>query len=126
MSCAIQIFGTWIQPVRSSTSVSTTHAVKLYAGEGPTPAPLYLPGGLGGEYEPTADSVPSAASATATASTNDMARFESSAANTLPCANTTLSGSVPRVSATAPAMVTRSRSAACTAALPAMMVTRLE
>ena len=49
MSCAIQIFGTWIQPVRSSTSVSTTQALKLYAGDGPTPAPLYLPGGLGGE-----------------------------------------------------------------------------
>jgi hypothetical protein len=28
-TCAIQIYGTWIQPVRSSTSASTTHAVKL-------------------------------------------------------------------------------------------------
>src|SRR6185295_8808702 len=82
MSCAIQIFGTWIQPVRSSTSVSTTHALKLYAGEGPTPAPLYLPGAFGGEYEPTAESVPSWPSAAATASTNDMPGPELSAANT--------------------------------------------
>src|SRR3954463_7908390 len=125
MSCAIQIFGTWIQPVRSSTSVSTTHALKLYAGDGPTPAPLYLPGALGGEYEPTAESVPSAASAMATASTNDIARLGSSAAYTLPCENTTRSGSVPSVSETAAATPARRRSAACTAALAAMMVTRL-
>src|SRR3954469_22927036 len=126
MSCAIQIFGTWIQPVRSSTSVSTTQALKLYAGDGPTPAPLYLPGALGGEYEPTADSVPSAASAIATASTNDIARLGSSAAYTLPCEKTTRSGSVPSVSETAAATLARRRSAAWTAALPAMMVTRLE
>src|SRR3954464_13865259 len=89
MSCAIQILGTWIQPVRSSTSVSTTHALKLYAGDGPTPAPLYLPGAFGGEYEPTAESVPSAASAMATASPNDIAGLGCSGAYTLPCENTT-------------------------------------
>ena len=37
-----------IQPVCSSTSTSTTQAEKEYAGDGPTPAPLNLPGGLGG------------------------------------------------------------------------------
>ena len=40
MSCAIQIFGTVIQPVFGSTSASTTQAVYEYAGDGPTPAPL--------------------------------------------------------------------------------------
>ena len=48
MSCAIQILGTVIQPVCSSTSTSTTQAEKEYAGDGPTPAALNLPGGLGG------------------------------------------------------------------------------
>src|SRR5688500_19791252 len=96
MSCAIQIFGTWIQPVRSSTSVSTTHAVKLYAGEGPTPAPLYFPGGLGGEYDPAAERVPSCASAACTASAKVMPGPALSAANTRPCENATRSGNVPR------------------------------
>src|SRR5687767_15430949 len=89
MSWAIQIFGTWIQPVRSSTSVSTTQAVKLYAGEGPTPAPLYLPGAFGGEYDPTADNVPSCASADATASAKLMPGPGLSAAKTRPCEKTT-------------------------------------
>ena len=48
MSCAIQIFGTVIQPVAGSTSASTTQAVYEYAGEGPTPAPLKRPGARGG------------------------------------------------------------------------------
>src|SRR5205814_2946755 len=118
--------GTRIQPVRSSTSASTTQAVKLYAGDGPTPAPLYLPGALGGEYEPTAESVPSCPSAACTASTNVMPGPLLSAANTRPCENTTRSGKVPRLSETTPAIVARSRSAACSAELPAMIVTRLE
>src|SRR6267142_1500357 len=70
MSCATQIFGTWIQPVFGSTSASTTHAVYEYAGDGPTPAPLNLPGERGGVYEPTAPSVPNFASASTTASAN--------------------------------------------------------
>src|SRR5687767_12037916 len=48
MSCAIQIFGTVIQPVLGSTSTSTTQAEYEYAGDGPTPAPLKRPGARGG------------------------------------------------------------------------------
>jgi hypothetical protein len=40
MSWAIQTLGTLTQPVRGSTSASTTQAVYEYAGDGPTPAPL--------------------------------------------------------------------------------------
>src|SRR5687767_13613383 len=88
MSCAIQIFGTVTQPVASSTSASTTHAVYEYAGDGPTPAPLYLPGDFGGAYEPTAPSVPKRASAQVTASANESPAPGSSAGKTRPSANT--------------------------------------
>jgi len=105
MSCATQILGTVIQPVFGSTSVSTTQAEKLYAGDGPTPAPLYFPGAFGGEYEPTVESVPNFASASAIASTKLMPLFGSSAANTRPCENTTRSGGMPSDSEAASAMV---------------------
>jgi hypothetical protein len=70
--------------------------------------------------------VPSCASAIATASTKDMPGPGLSAAKTRPCEKTTRSGSVPSVSDTTAARLARSRSAACSAALPIMMVTRLE
>mgnify|MGYP003694225109 CR=1 FL=1 len=128
MSCAIQIFGTWIQPVRSSTSVSTTQAREAVRRRRSDAGALVLARrAWAASTEPTAESVPSCRF-------RACHRFDERHAGSgivgarirAPCENTTRSGSVPSVSATTAAICTRSRSAACTAALPAMMVTRLE
>src|SRR3974390_3260840 len=126
MSCATQILGTVIQPVLASTSASTTQAVKLYAGEGPTPAPLYLPGAFGGAYEPTAPSVPNFVSVAVTASTKLIVFAAFSAANTLPRERTTRSGKVSSFSAAATTICSRPRMAAGVAALPIIAGTRFE
>src|SRR5215471_4502790 len=53
-SCAAQTLWTLTSPVSSSTLTSATWAAYEYAGDGPTPAPLYLPplASGGGAYEP--------------------------------------------------------------------------
>src|SRR5256885_14045920 len=102
MSCAIQIFGTVIQPVFSSTCASTTQAVYEYAGEGPTPAPLKRPGARGGLYEPTEPSVPNFSSANPTASTK-VRDFDSKDTRSL--ANVSLSGATSSCSAAAIAIM---------------------
>src|SRR5258705_5123492 len=123
MSCAIHTFGTLIQPVRGSTSASTTHAVYEYAGDGPTPAPLNLPGERGGVYEPTAPSVPNFASASTTASANVRLRPSN---DTRALAKLARSGATSSSSAAAAASMLFSFCAASIAALPAISVTRLE
>src|SRR5271157_1927457 len=52
-SCAAQILCTVTSPVSSSTLTSATCAAYEYAGDGPTPAPLYLPprDSTGGWYD---------------------------------------------------------------------------
>src|SRR5438128_10632166 len=99
MSCAIQIFGMLIQPVAASTWASTTQAVYEYAGDGPTPAPLYFPGARGGLYEPTEPNVPNFSSASTTASAKFMLRLSNA---TRPLANTRRSPATSRCSAPAP------------------------
>src|SRR5687767_10704256 len=123
MSCAIQTLGTVIQPVRGSTSASTTHAVYEYAGDGPTPAPLYRPGERGGLYEPTDPSVPNFSSANPAASAK--VRLLPSK-DTRPLANCRRSGAIPSSSAAAAAICALIFSAAWIAALPIITVTRLE
>src|SRR4051812_20466984 len=123
MSCAIQIFGTVIQPVFGSTSASTTQAEYEYAGDGPTPAPLKRPGARGGLYDPTAPSVPNFSSANPAASAK-VKRL--SAKDTVPLANTSLSGVTSSCSAAASAIMSFSFCAAWMVALPIITVTRLE
>src|SRR5258706_8097738 len=123
MSCAIQIFGTVIQPVALSTWASTTQAVYEYAGDGPTPAPLKRPGARGGLYEPTEPSVPNFSSAMTTASGKVRTRLSN---ETLPLEKTILSGATCSCSDAASAIMAFSFSAAWIAALPIITVTRLE
>src|ERR1044071_8536618 len=92
MSCAIQIFGTVIQPVAGSTSASTTQAVYEYAGEGPTPAPLKRPGARGGREDPPEPRVPTFSSARPAASAKVKLL---SPKVTRPFANASLSGATP-------------------------------
>src|SRR5438067_504537 len=90
-SCAIQTRGTRTIPVAGSTSTSATHALYEYAGDGPTPEPRYFPGDGAGVYEPTVPIVPSAASASPTASAKVTPRAGSSTSNTRASANATRS-----------------------------------
>src|SRR6266850_6834895 len=126
MSCAIQTRGTRIHPVSGSTSTSPTAAVYEYAGDGPTPPPLNCAAGFGGVYEPVVPSVPNCASAMQTASWNETPVDGFDASKTRRSANVSRSGGTPSRRDTAPAIRSRARVAASTAALPIISVTRLE
>src|SRR6266566_1943951 len=115
-SCAIQILGTRTMPVAGSTSTSATQALWEYAGDGPTPAPRYFPGEGGGVYEPTVPTVPSAASASRTASANESPSSGRSRSNTRPSANPTRSTGTASCAAACLAISARARSAAWIAA----------
>src|ERR1051325_6266770 len=101
MSCAIQTRSTTTIPVDGSTSTSATAAEYLYAGDGPTPAPLYLPGDRGGVYEPTVPIVPNFDSANTTASAKVTPTSGFSTSKARRSANETFSTGVPSFSATA-------------------------
>ncbi len=77
-------------------------------------------------YEPTVPRVPDFASATTTASGKLMPRSGSSASNTRRSANTSRPAGTSSFSATAAATSSRARSAASSAALPTISVTREE